>query len=353
MLTSLRLLDFRCFTSLDVEVSSSGALLLGDNAQGKTSVLEAICMLVRVHSPRSHRMAVLARQGVRNFGIAGNPWSQQRQVRWGQEGFSFKLDGQPVSGKSAYLENGGLIVWMGNEDLDLIRGPGEGRRRYLDFIGTQIDPAYRRALSRYGRALRSKNLLLKDGRSRDAEIRSYEEIMIEHGTWLHESRQRIIEALSPLVAAAHASIGGLAETVSLHHMPASGPDMREAMIQARAREERLRQSVVGPHRDDLSLRIHGLPAADFASEGQQRTLALALKLAQGRLIEATTQRLPMYLIDDIFGELDPLRRNALMASLPENSQKWITTTHLGWLRETESLPSLAQFRVNRGNVTPL
>jgi DNA replication and repair protein RecF len=123
------------------------------------------------------------------------------------------------------------------------------------------------------------------------------------------------------------------------------------LLQAREREARLRQAVIGPHRDELDLRLHGMPAADFASEGQQRTLALALKLAQGKLLERRGGKLPIYLMDDIFGELDPGRRNALMKHLPPLAQKWITTTHLDWLSETPAIEEVGRFTVRDGKVT--
>ncbi|MBK1882609.1 DNA replication and repair protein RecF [Luteolibacter pohnpeiensis] len=349
MLSSLRLLDFRCFASLDIEAPPAGAVLIGENAQGKTSILEAICMLVRLHSPRTHRMATLSRFGADQFGIAGTSWSQERRVRYSRDGFRLRVDEEKRPNQSTYLEDGGLVVWMGNEDLELIRGSGEIRRRYLDFLGAQLDPAYRRSWSRYRRALRAKNLLLKEGRTRDAEIASYEEILVEHGTVLMEIRARLVEGLSPFAAAAQLAISGKDEKLTLNYLPASGPDMRQSMLQAKERETRLRQAVVGPHRDDLELRINGMPAGDFASEGQQRTMALALKLAQGRLLEQRGGKLPIYLLDDIFGELDPLRRNALMNHLPTDAQKWITTTHLDWLRETQEISKLARLVISQGS----
>jgi DNA replication and repair protein RecF len=341
-------MDFRCFGSLDLEVPAAGAILTGNNAQGKTSVLEAICVLIRLHSPRTHRMGTLARIGSPGFGIAGDPWDCERQVRHSREGLFLKADDEARSNQSEYLNDGGLVVWMGNEDLELVRGPGEGRRRYLDFIGAQIDANYRRSWSRYRRALRAKNVLLKEGRPRDAEILSYEEILVEHGTVLMQSRARLVEELSPLAAEAQRVVSGKDEPLTLHYLPASGPDLRESILQARERETRLRQSVVGPHRDELSLRLHGMPAADFASEGQQRTLALALKLAQGKLLESRGRKAPIYLMDDIFGELDPSRRNALMSHLPTHAQKWITTTHLDWLNETPELGEIGRFTVSGG-----
>lgn len=344
-------MDFRCFESLDLEVPAEGAILTGDNAQGKTSILEALCVLVRLHSPRTHRMATLGRIGGKGFGIAGDPWGSERQARYSREGLVLKLDEEIVPSQTRYLEDGGLVVWMGNEDLELVRGPGEGRRRYLDFLGAQIDPAYRRSWSRYRRALRAKNLLLKESRPRDAEILSYEEILTENGTVLMEARARLIAELAPLAAEAQRAVSGKDEPLTLSYLPASGPDLRESMLLARERETRMRQAVVGPHRDELDLRIHGMPAADFASEGQQRTLALALKLAQGKLLERRGGKLPIYLMDDIFGELDPGRRNALMNHLPPLAQKWITTTHLDWMRETPQLGGIGRFRVSDGKVS--
>jgi DNA replication and repair protein RecF len=345
------LLDFRCFRSLDLEAPPAGAILVGDNAQGKTSVLEAICVLIRLHSPRTHRMGLLNRIGGSGFGIAGDPWDSERKIRHTRVGLQLEADGEANVGRSAYLKDGGLVVWMGNEDLDLIRGSGEGRRRYLDFIGAQIDPLYRRSWSRYRRALQAKNLLLKEGSPRNAEIHSYEEILVEHGTVLMETRARLVAELSPLAAAAQNAVSGRDEPLTLHYLPASGPDLRESMLQAREREMRLRQAVVGPHRDHLQLRLHGMPAADFASEGQQRTIALALKLAQGNLLESHGGKAPVYLMDDIFGELDPSRRNALMNHLPPLAQKWVTTTHLDWLQETPSLGEIGRIRVSDGKVT--
>lgn len=344
-------MNFRCFESLAIEVPAAGAVLVGDNAQGKTSILEALCVLVRLHSPRTRRLPTLVRSGSEGFGVAGDPWQQERQVRHSREGLVLKVNGETRASQGAYLDDGGLVVWMGNEDLDLIRGPGEERRRYLDFLGTQLDPDYRRAWSRYRRALRAKNLLLKDGRARDAEIFSYEEILVATGTILMECRTRMVAELSPLAAAAQCLVSGRDETLTLHYLPASGPDLREAMLQARERESRLRQAVVGPHRDDLGLRLHGMPAGDFASEGQLRTLALALKLAQGKLLEQRAGTPPIYLMDDIFGELDPGRRNALMNHLPATAQKWITTTHLDWLRDTPAVAAIARFRVADGRVS--
>ena len=350
MLRTLRAVDFRCFSGLSLEIPPAGVVFTGDNAQGKTSILEAVCVLVRLHSPRTRRMSALTRiGGAGGFGVAGEAWEMERRVRW-QGGLELAVDGEPREGPGAYLVDGGLIVWMGNEDLDLVRGSAENRRHYLDFIGSQVEPGYRSALARYRRALKAKNLLLKDPRPREEEIRSYEEVMIAEGDLLVRARARIVSLLTPRAAAAQRDVSGREEVLTLEYRPAGGLDLRAAMEQARERERRQRQSFVGPHRDDLLLSINGLSASEFASEGQQRTLALALKLAQGEALAAARGSLPVYLIDDVFGELDPGRRNAVLHALPAAAQKWITTTHLGWLDDSHGLEGMARYTVRAGEL---
>lgn len=350
MIRSLRAVDFRCFVDLSIELPEQGAIFTGDNAQGKTSVLEAVCVLARLHSPRTHRMPTMARLGgPGGFGIAGDAWGASRRVRWNL-GLELAVDGEVRDGPGAYLSDGGLVVWMGNEDLELVRGPAEVRRRYLDFLGAQVEPGYRAASARYKRALKAKNLLLKDPRPREDEIRAYEEIMIDAAGMLVSARARMVADLSPLAADAQREVSGRDEGLGLDYRPSGGGDLRLALAEFRDKERRQRQSLVGPHRDDLALAVNGLAAGDFASEGQQRTLALALKLAQGKALAGARGQLPLYLIDDIFGELDPGRRNAVLRALPSDAQKWITTTHLGWLDGAEGFAGMSMFAVRAGEI---
>lgn len=352
MIHTLRAVDFRCFSSLSLEVPAAGGVFTGDNAQGKTSILEAVCLLVRLQSPRTRKLPSMVRKdGPGGFGIAGEVWGMERRVRF-HRALDLAVEGEAREGPGSYLADGGLIVWMGNEDLELVRGAAEARRRYLDFVGSQVEPGYRTALARYRRALKAKNLLLKDPRPREEEIRSYEEVMIVAGDELTAARARLVALLSPRALAAQREVSGRDELLGLEYRPAGGGDLRSALEQARERERRQRQSLVGPHRDDLLLTIQGLAAGEFASEGQQRTVALALKLAQGEALAAVRGSLPVYLIDDIFGELDPGRRNAVLRALPAEAQKWITTTHLGWLDGADGLDGLAHLAVKAGRVLP-
>lgn len=332
MITHLRLMNFRCFGAMSVEFPSSGAVIVGANAQGKTSILEAVCVLVRLHSPRSLRLGRMIQSESNGFGVAGECWQCERQIRFNaRKGIEMQVDGESVARQSEYFSRGGLLVWMGNDDLDLVRGSGRVRRRYLDFIGCQLDPGYRDHLNRYQRVLKLRNLLLKDRVDRRGEIEAYSELLIRHGEFLTSARRSLVGSLLPEVIASHLAVSSCDESVSIDYLAGAGDDLAKSLEMTREREQRLGQTVAGPHRDELQLMINGMGAADFASEGQQRTLALSMKLAQGELLQKKAGQMPIYLLDDIFGELDPVRRNALMASLPDKAQKLITTTHVDWM----------------------
>jgi DNA replication and repair protein RecF len=216
----------------------------------------------------------------------------------------------------------------------LVRGASDSRRRYLDFLGTQVDPLYRPTLRAYERALRSRNALLKSVQPRPREIAAYDLPLLEHGTKLGMMRTRLVARLAPLAVQAHSEISGTGETLQLQFAPGNSGDFAQDLANSRAQEARLRQTVVGPHRDDIELMVQGKNAQQYASEGQQRTVALALKMAQARLFAMEESTSPLLLIDDIFGELDPLRRNALLAHLPTDAQKLVTATTMQW-REKE------------------
>lgn len=350
-LTSLRLQDFRCYTSLRCTLPPGVTLFTGDNAQGKTSLLEAVCVLLRLQSPRCQGAAELVRFGAAAFGVAGTFDGRELRHRGGDVR-ELSLDGTTVRKPAEYLAASGLVVWMGNGDMELVSGSSDSRRRYLDFLGTQVFPEYRIALRSYEKALRARNLLLK----RDAsppwrEIEAWTPLLVEHGTALRRWRSELVTSLTPLAAAAHVAIGGAAETLFLTYNPGCDEAFLEQLRAAKNEETRRRVTFLGPHRDDFTVTINQLPAARFGSEGQQRTIALALKLAQAGVLTRACGREPLLLIDDIFGELDPRRRNALLTALPPGAQKLITTTHLNWL-ESGFQPG-AIYRVRAGELTPV
>ena len=355
-LTSLRLRDFRCFQTLSCALDGGVTLFTGDNAQGKTSILEAVCVLLRLQSPRTSTGKELARFGTSGFGIAGTMDGQDLTHTSKGTEKKLLLNGEPARRTADYLAASGLVVWMGNADLELVSGGGEPRRRYLDFLGSQLFPDYRNALRSYEKALRQRNFLLKrDVSPAWAEIDAYTAVLVPHGQTLLLLRAALLEKLAPHAAAAHAAIRAadpgstFPEVLSLAWQPGGAAGALAAqLLDRRAEETRRRVTLCGPHRDDFQAALDGLPAGTFASEGQQRTIALSLKLAQATLLREARQQSPLLLLDDIFGELDPHRRNALMAALPADSQKLITTTHLGWL---DAQPLHAQrYQVAHGGV---
>lgn len=177
---------------------------------------------------------------------------------------------------------------------------------------------------------------------RRREVDAYDAPLLEAGTLLTQLRRSLVAELAPWVVRAQRNIRAAtadrAEDLTLVYQPGTGEDFAAALAASRDDEARLRQTVVGPHRDDLLFNLDERAAATFGSEGQQRTLALALKLAQADLLEAVWKKPPLLLLDDIFGELDPYRRNALLTALPAHAQQLVTTTRLDWLSDAPPGP---------------
>ena len=329
MLTSLKLRDFRCFAALEAEFAPGANVIVGPNAQGKTSLLEAACVLLRLQSPRSAALGPLVRLGGGGFVVDGLYENNHLQFYYSPRRKKLALDSVEQKSAAGYLALG-RVVWFSNADIALVRGAAEERRRYLDFVAVQLDPTYRRHLRAYETALRSRNRLLKMPTVRWREVAAFDAPLITAGAALTEARGRLVAALEPFAVEAQATIGGnTGERLEMRYEPGAGEDLVANLAASREEDARLRQTRVGPHRDELALTLNGL-GSGLASEGQQRTLALALRLAQARLIAAQHAVLPLLLLDDIFGELDVARRNALLAHLPAGAQQIITTTHLGW-----------------------
>ncbi len=330
VLTTLKLRDFRCFPIWEGEFAPGVNAIVGPNAQGKTSLLEAACVLLRLQSPRAASLAPLVRIGALGFVVDGFYSGTHLQFYFSPRRKKLALDSVVQSTAAQYLEVG-RVVWFSNGDMVIANGPADERRRYLDFVAAQIDASYRRHLRAYEKALRSRNYLLKAATVRWREVAAFDEPLLAAGNALSAARAALVIALQPYAAEAHKAISAAAgEALSLDYEPGAGEDFAQRLADTRDESLRLRQTLVGPHRDELALQLNGRPL-NLASEGQQRTVALALRLAQARLIAAQGGRLPLLLLDDIFGELDPARRNALLRHLPEGAQQIFTTTHLDWM----------------------
>ena len=331
MLRTLRLRHFRCYRALNWEIPAEGALLWGSNAEGKTSLLEALCFALTLHTPRAHKLDRLAMHGEDNFGISLTTEDGTRRVTWQDRKLNMVVNGANRKDYNDYLADAPPVVWLGNGDIALVTGGAEERRNYLDFLGVQWHPAYRGALREYRKALKSRNMLLRNPRRNAATLRSYAQLLSRYGEILVQLRSQLLNLLQPHICDYHTRISDGRENVTLTYAPSTDRPLSEALEHSLDADERAGFTTVGPHRDDFRLLISGAAAADYASEGQQRTLATALVLAQAGLLLVETGHAPILLIDDIFGELDPARRISLLSLLPSDSQVFITTTHLNWL----------------------
>lgn len=348
MLSRLKLMNFRCYGNFSWQIPQQGAIILGNNAQGKTSLLEAICFLLRLQSPRTSRTGPMTAHGQASFGIRGELPGQIRRILWTPDNPDLQVNGEPRKDQRSYLADSYPIVWMGNDDLTLVRAGADGRRRYLDFVGTQWHPGYRLALFSYRRALKTRNYLLKHKHRDTLQIDAYSRQLAQYGTELHSLRSSLVTLLQPHIIQAYRNIGGMNEQAALTYRASESENLYERLCATLDRDIRYGQTQTGPHRDDLDITLDGRPAAQFASEGQQRTIAIAMKLAQSSLLTEETGHTPIHLIDDVFGELDPSRRIAFLQSLPADAQSLITTTHLDWLHDTPN--PLPAFLLHEGKL---
>lgn len=329
VIEGLRLVNFRCFDRLDLSPAAGRTFIVGRNAQGKTSILEAVCMLLRLQSPRTTSPAEMIKAGSEGFSLDGKVAGIHLACRNSGGVRSIFLDSQSQTRSDDYLATA-RVAWFANTDMELVRGGGSTRRRFLDFLGSQAVPGYRKALRDYERTLRSRNALLRENRPR-REIEAFNAPLIESGNVLFSARTALSAAIAAPAADACASISDGADSLAIAYRPGfGGNDFQSALETSRIEETRLRQTTQGPHRDDIGISLNGLDAAAFASEGQQRGIALSLKIAQARHLQLVHGVPPVLLLDDIFGELDTHRRNRLFEALPSDAQSIITTTFLDW-----------------------
>jgi DNA replication and repair protein RecF len=329
MLTELQLRNFRCFEALRVEFAPGFNFFIGQNGQGKTSILEAACVLLRLQSQRSSTLAPLIKIGQKSFALGGRSDDHLLEFRYSTLRRKLSFDHVEQRSVADYLQLG-RVVSLANTDIEMVRGGSEFRRRFLDFLGAQIEPTYRPTLRAYERALRSRNALLKAPQPNARALAAYDAPLLEHGAKLSTMRARLVDRLVAFASEAHREISGMKETLSLSFAPGNEQDFAADLASSSAQELRLRQTIVGPHRDDITLLVDEMPAAQYASEGQQRTVALSLKIAQARVFADKGESAPLLLIDDIFGELDPARRNRLLQALPPDAQKLVTATNMSW-----------------------
>lgn len=356
-LAGLRLRDFRNYARLDAQFAPGLHVLLGDNAQGKTNILEAIYLMATLRSFRGVGGAQMIRHGQTGYFVGGKVVGQgdhEIKMYWSLRERKLTLDAQPVRRLTDYLGVLRVVVFC-TEDLHLIKGTGRSRRRFLDLLLSQTHPAYLPLLQRYARALRSRNALLKHRMIDEMALESFSHELVTLGAEITKLRHQLVPRFSPLARLAYRRIASEAEDLRLEYQPSVKKDFAVELAQSRARERAYRSTVVGPHRDEVQLLLNERSAAQFGSEGQKRTLAIALKMAQAEYLSGLHGSPPILLIDDVMGELDLKRRAGFMPLLERSQhargQVLMTCTEENWPRELAR--ESRRWVVNEGTVRPM
>ncbi len=354
-LARLKLRDFRNYSRLDAAFQPGFHLLLGDNAQGKTNILEAIYLLATLRSFRGVGGAQIVRHGQKGYFIGASVVSQiahDIKIYWSASERKISLDANPVRAITQFLGTLRAVVFC-SEDTQLVKGAASLRRRFMDLLLAQTVPAYLPLLQRYTTALRSRNALLKRRASEDA-LEAFTRQLVAAGGALIQFREKLIPQIAPHAIEAYGRLSGATESLCLAYQPSVRSDFAFELARSRPRETALRLTVVGPHRDDLDFRLDGRSAAKFASEGQKRSIALALKMTQAEHLAAAHGAPPILLIDDVMGELDARRRAAFLPLLRRarhaHSQVFMTCTEENWPRDLGR--DLHKWTVKNGALAP-
>jgi len=389
--TSLLLTNFRNFRHLDLRLSPHVTVVLGDNAQGKTNLLESVYLLATTKSHRASTDRELVNQSVlqddlpfcrvcaeveRSRGmlkldmslvletpaLAGAPVRPEEPSRPVSVRKRLRLNG--VGRRAANVVGQVNVVMFTAEDVQLVSGAPSLGRRYLDLVSCQIDPEYTRRLQRYNRVLLQRNHLLRsiqEHRARPDQLDFWDGDLAENGSYVVTKRQRLAAELSAMASGIHEELTGRAAEFQLTYetnVPLPGgfaepePRYHQALDQARNREIAQGMTLVGPHRDSIHFFVDGMDMARYGSRGQQQTVAVALRLAEARYMEGQVGDAPILLLDDVFAELDRVRRQHLLAAIGAYQQVLITATDLECF-EPSFLDRADMLRVREGTVQPV
>ena len=340
VLKKLYINAFRNLEQSDLSFGGRFNIFFGNNAQGKTNLLEAIYLLGTMKSFRLAKNGELIRweapYGVLQGWVERDGVTREIGLLLEKQGKKVKVDGKSVARLTDFF--GSLnVVLFSPEEMAMAKGQPDGRRRYLDRAIFSGDVDYLRLHHDYGRILKNRNALLKSGGADGLEV--WSDQLAEAGARLIVKRVAYLEELAPLLRRFYSEIAGDGEEAALRYLPHltdRGQDregwrseLREALVRSRAEELRRGTTLVGPHRDDLEFLLNGMPLRRHASQGEQRSFVLALKMAEISHLERTFGNPPILLLDDISSELDRERNANLMEFLAARQmQVFITTTAL-------------------------
>lgn len=357
-LSSVKIQNFRNLEQVHLQFQPGLNILHGENAQGKTSILEALYLLGHLKSFRSSRNEDLIRQG-HNLCRINASLSYQGTIRdlaleIGPEGKKPTVDGKETRSAEAFF--GWLRpILFSPEEISLVKGPPAGRRALVDRAIFQSDPGFLERSQTYARVLKQRNCLLRDGASPRA-LEPWGEALITSGARLRQDRRDYLLRLNPRLRQIYGEICDGQETASVVlddealDLPAQQQRLRRELANAREREQRLGQTLVGPHRDEPLFLVNNRPLKTFGSQGQQRSFILAFKTAQLLDLEEFVGAPAVFLLDDMTSELDRHRQGHFFRFLlARKGQIILTTTEIQPLLEEGLIPDCL-YRVQQGQV---
>lgn len=332
---SIELLNFRNYSELSLQLDQGTNIIYGNNAQGKTNILEAIYVCGTTKSHRGSKDRELLRFGEEEAHIRMFVRRQQVPYKIDMHLKKNKSKGIAINGipirKASELFGIVNIIFFSPEDLNIIKnGPAE-RRRFLDLELCQLHQYYLAELIQYNKVVTQRNKLLKEiGFSPElmCTLDVWDEQMISYGTRIIRERASFVEQLGRIIKEIHSGLTGGREEIELLYDPnIAAEEFAEQLARDREKDLKFRLSGVGPHRDDLCILVNGVDIRRFGSQGQQRTAALSMKLSEIYLVKQMIRDTPVLLLDDVLSELDSSRQNYLLQSI-HDIQTLITCTGL-------------------------
>jgi DNA replication and repair protein RecF len=367
-LRNLHLRSFRNYVDRQIEFKAQKTILVGNNAQGKSNLLEAVELLASLKSHRTSRDRELvldsAAMGQVEATVERAYGTSELKVVFRKQGRrTVAVNQENLRRQLDFL---GVInaVQFSSLDLDLVRGAPDARRSWLDSLLIQLEPVYASILQQYNQVLKQRNALLKKIRTvrqenesselgaYEPQLRLWDEQLAAAGSRVARRRARVIARLAPIAESWHQRISGETEHLEVNYLPnvkwlEDDPLVVQGAFLDKINDRRMAEqyqgkTMVGTHRDEIEFVINQTPARYYGSQGQQRTLVLALKLAELKLIEEVVGEPPLLLLDDVLAELDPHRQKQLLEVIGDRFQTIITTTHIDtfnhdWIKDSQVL----------------
>lgn len=364
----LQLSNYRNYETLSLQFSPKINVFIGENAQGKTNVMESIYCLAMAKSHRTSNDKELIRWEEDYGKIEG-----VIQKKYGPLPIELTISKKGKKGKINHLEQTKLSNYVGQmnvvmfapEDLNVVKGSPQLRRRFIDMEIGQISPTYLHDLLTFQKILKQRNSILKANQGRtalanDVMFDIYTEQYVQSAVQIIRKRYQFMELLQEWAEPIHYGISRNLEKLVINYKTVSGLEksfseeqmashIKKKLEEAKQREIERGVTLVGPHRDDLQFFVNGYDVQVFGSQGQQRTTALSLKLAEIELIKQETKEAPILLLDDVLSELDDYRQTHLLNTIQGEVQTFVTTTSVDGINH-ETIKNAKMFHVKQGTI---